>query len=99
MFLVPLVLFCKNFFEPMCLFGGEPFVGKRRMVIDKELLAATVTPERSHFPEALCPFLALTLLYCGRLYQLILLRVLLPSTDGCTGRLFQSHTIFLSVKC
>jgi len=79
MFLVPLVLFCKDLFEPMCLFGSEPLVCKCRMVIDKELLATTVTPERSHLPEAFCPFLALTLLYCNCVHQLILLRMLLPN--------------------
>ena len=82
----------------MCLFGSEPLVCKCRMVIDKELLATTVTPERSHLPEAFCPFLTLTLLYCNRVHQLILLRILLPITDGFNSRSFQSYTILVSVK-
>jgi len=62
--LVALVLFRKNLFEPMRLFLSEPLIYEGRMVIDEELLAATLTPKRSHFPEAHCLFSTLTLLYC-----------------------------------
>src|SRR6202035_604184 len=35
------------FFEPMCLFLGNPLIHGLRMVTDDELLATTVTPESS----------------------------------------------------
>ena len=51
MFLVALVLFSKNLFEPMCLSLSEPLIYERGIVTYDELLATALTPERSHFLE------------------------------------------------
>ena len=64
MFLVALVLFSKDPFEPMCLFVSEPLIHERRMVTDEELLAATLTPERPHFRVTRRFLSALPLPYC-----------------------------------
>jgi hypothetical protein len=70
MFLLALVLFSKDSFEPMCLFFSEPLIHELRLVIYKELVAATVTPERTHFLEVRYLLLALPLLYCHGLHLL-----------------------------
>jgi hypothetical protein len=57
-------------------------------VADEELLAATVTPERSHLLEACC-FLAATLFYRHCLHVLILdeLAIVWQPLRECKGRL------------
>jgi hypothetical protein len=68
---VALVLFRQNFFKPLCLLFCNPLIYRLWVVADEELLAATVTPECSHFLEAY-RFLAATLFYRYRPHVLIL---------------------------
>src|ERR1700686_2865990 len=70
MFLVALVLFCKNLFEPACLFFGNPLIRECRIVTNDKFLAATVTPERSHFPQVGCFLSYLPFLYSPGLHLL-----------------------------
>jgi hypothetical protein len=65
-FLIALVLFGKNFFEPLCLLFCNPFIHRRRMMAYEELLAATVTPKDAHFLEISSFLSALSLLYRHR---------------------------------
>ena len=68
---VALVFFRQDSFKPLCLLFSNPHVRRFWVVADKELFAATVTPECSHLLEA-CRFLATTLFYCYRPHVLIL---------------------------
>jgi hypothetical protein len=70
MFLVALVLFRKDLFEPMCLFVSEPLIHKCGIVTYDEFFAASFTPERSHFLETHCFFSVHRLLYCHSLHLL-----------------------------
>ena len=54
MFLVTLVLVSKYLFEPICLLVCNPAVNQLRMVMNHELLAATVTPQGPHLLEVGC---------------------------------------------
>ena len=69
--LITLVLVRQNFFKPLCLPFCNPHIYRLRVVAYEELLAATVTPERSHLLEAYC-FFAATLSYRFRPHVLIL---------------------------
>jgi hypothetical protein len=60
-FLVALVLFCKDLLEPLCLLFCNPFIDRRGIVADKKLLATTVTPQPPHLLETYS-FLAASLL-------------------------------------
>ena len=82
MLLVALVLFRQDFFQPLCLLFCKPLIHRFRVVADEELLAATVTPERSHLLKAGCS-LAATLFYRHCLHVLILdeLAILLAATS------------------
>src|SRR5207248_3704727 len=62
MFLIALVLFGKNFFQPLCLPFSNPLIRLRGRMTYKEVLTASVTPERPHLLKALC-FLSARLLY------------------------------------
>jgi len=86
MLLIALVLFRQNFFQPLCLLFCNPFIYGLWVVADEELLAATVTPERSHLLET-HGFLAATLFYRHRPHVLILdyLATLLGSYFHFTG--------------
>src|ERR1700730_8126810 len=61
-FLVALVFFTKNLFEPTCLFFSNPLIRECRIVTNDKFLATAITSERSHFLEIreafsrLCPF-------------------------------------------
>jgi len=74
MFLVTLVLFGKNPFEPMCLFVSEPLIDERGMLTNDKFLATTITPECPHFLETCCSLSALPLPYCHSLHQRQLLQ-------------------------
>jgi hypothetical protein len=50
-FLVALMFFSEDSFEPMCLFIRKPLVDERVMLTNDKFLATTVTPQRSHFLE------------------------------------------------
>jgi hypothetical protein len=63
MLLIALVIVRKNPFEPTSLFFSEPLINQSWVVIDNELLAATITPQSAHFLETHCFLSALTLLY------------------------------------
>src|SRR6267143_5576778 len=81
MLLVALVLFRQDLFQPLCLLFCDPLIYRFWVVADEELLAAAVTPERSHLLEAY-GFLAATLFYRHCLHVLILdyLAILLATT-------------------
>jgi len=49
MLLLPLVFVRQNFFEPVGLLGGAGFGSNIRVVKYYELLAASITPQGSHF--------------------------------------------------
>jgi hypothetical protein len=68
--LIPLVLFRKNLFEPMGLLVSDPLIHERGLVSDDELVAASITPQGTHFLE-ICRFpSALTLFYRHGLHLL-----------------------------
>jgi hypothetical protein len=69
-FLVALVLFRKNLFEPMRLFFSELLIRECGIVTDDKLVAAAFTSERSHSLEIRCFRSTLTLLYCHSLHLL-----------------------------
>jgi len=69
------VLFRKHPFEPMCLSVSEPLIHERGIMTYEELLAATITPERSHFLETRRFLLPLSLLYCDGFHLLNFLRI------------------------
>jgi len=69
--LIALVLVRQNLFQPLRLLFCNPLIYRFWVVTDKELLAATVTPKRSHLLEAY-RFLAATLFYRYRPHLLIL---------------------------
>jgi hypothetical protein len=62
--LIPLVLFRENLFEPMGLLVSDPLIHERRLVSDDELLAASITPQGTHFLELRRLLSALPLFYC-----------------------------------
>jgi len=61
-FLIALMLFGKNFFQPLCLPFSNPLIRPRGRMTYKEVLTANITPERPHLMEASC-FLPARLLY------------------------------------
>ena len=64
-FLISLVLFGKNLFQPLCLFFCNPLIHPCGIVAYEELFATKVTPEGSHLLETCC-LLSTTLLYRHR---------------------------------
>jgi hypothetical protein len=64
-FLISLVLFGKNLFQPLCLFLCNPRIHPCGIVAYEELFAAKITPESSHLLETCC-LLSATLLYRHR---------------------------------
>jgi len=68
--LIPLVLFRKNLFEPMGLLVSDPLIHERGLVSDDELLAASITPQGTHFMEIRRLLSDLTLFYCHCLHLL-----------------------------
>src|ERR1700730_2399529 len=72
MFLIALVLFGKNLFQPLCLPFSHPLmpfchplIRRHETMTYEELLAAAVAPEGPHLLETYC-FLLATLLYRHR---------------------------------
>jgi hypothetical protein len=61
-FLISLVLFGKNLFQPLCLFLCNPLIHPCGIVAYEELFAAKITPESSHLLETCC-LLSASLLY------------------------------------
>ena len=100
MLLLALVLFRQSFFQPVRLLLCSPLVYRLWIVADEELLAATVTPERSHLLEACC-CLAATLFYRHRPHILILdyLEILLVLTSrSLTIRLVKTSNFLGTVR-
>src|SRR5437868_11874545 len=62
MFLIALVLFSKDLFQPLRLLFCHLFIRRRGRMTYKEVLTANITPERPHLLEASC-FLPASLLY------------------------------------
>ena len=62
-FLIALVFFSQNFFQPLRLPFCNRLIHRSRMVAYEKVLPASVTPERPHLLKALC-FLSARLLYC-----------------------------------
>ncbi len=69
--LVALMLFRQYFFKPYCLLFRNPLVHRFWMMADDEFLAASVTPEYSHFLKAYGLFAA-TFFYSYSLHTPIL---------------------------
>jgi hypothetical protein len=70
MFLVTLVLFGENPFEPTCLFVSEPPIDEGGMLTNDKFLATALTPQRPHFLKAGSFLLALPLLDCHSFHLL-----------------------------
>jgi hypothetical protein len=102
MFLVALVLFGKNLFEPFRLLFRNQHIHRRGIVAYKEILAANVTLEGSHLLETY-GFLSATLLYGHCLHVLFLGSsswIMLPgSTLGtCQRAFFLSFLLWLLAR-
>src|ERR1700730_4394529 len=69
MFLIALMLFGKDLFQPLCLPFCRPLIRRPGTMTYEELLAAAVTPEGSHLLETYC-VLSATLLdrHCPHLW-------------------------------
>src|SRR6266853_4432186 len=90
MFLVALVLFGKNLFQPLCLLFCNPFIDRRGIVAYEEIFAANLTPEGSHLQETYS-LLAATLLYSHCLH--LSLPVCLSFTSLLYDRSSQTQTL------
>jgi hypothetical protein len=89
-FLVALVLFCKDLFQPLCLLLRNPSIHRSGIVAQDELLTAAITPERRHLLQP-SSFLSATLLYghCSPSNAPSLLIV----TSAISARLSQTQTL------